>query len=166
MSDPALVLSTMATALNVKEVAGQPLSELIHDRLDRQHALVVIDNLEHLLPAAQDLSDLLAHTRDVKLLATSRAALRISADMSIHWAHCHCLRWDPRHPGWELGRNEAVALFFRERARAVLPHFDLDAQSASAIAATCRHLDGLPLAIELAAARVRRPAAGGHLGPA
>lgn len=152
--EPALVLSTIATTLNVKEVAGRPLSELIHDRLDRQHALVVIDNLEHLLPAAQLLSDLLAHTRDVKLLATSRAALRISAE------HEYPLGPLPLPPVGratsvqELGCNEAVALF-RERARAVLPHFDLDGENAPAIAATCRHLDGLPLAIELAAARIR-----------
>lgn len=152
--DSSLVLSTIAAALSVKEVAARPLAELLRDRLDGQRALLVVDNLEHLPAAANHLSGLLAHTRELKLLATSRSALRISAE---HEFPLHPLTLPPLRPVpslAELNCNEAVALF-TERARSVRPHFALDEENGPAVAAICRHLDGLPLAIELAAARIR-----------
>ena len=152
--DPSLVLSTIAATLSVKEVAGRPLAELLRDRLDGQRTLLVVDNLEHLLPAANQLSDLLAHTREVKVLATSRAVLRISAEYEFPLSPLPLPPLSPVPSLAELSCNEAVALF-TERARSVLPHFALDEENATAIVAICRHLAGLPLAIELAAARIR-----------
>lgn len=152
--DQSLVLSTIAATLSVKEVAARPLAALVCDRLDGQRALLVVDNLEHLPAAANQLSELLAHTRGPKMLATSRAALRISAE---HEYPLRPLRLPPLSPVpavADLRCNEAVALF-SERARSVLPRFLLDDENTRAIAEICRHLDGLPLAIELAAARIR-----------
>lgn len=153
VNDPAMVLSTVAAAVNVRETE-RPLFMLLCDRLDGQRALLIVDNLEHLMPAADHLSDLLTHTRELKILVTSRAAMRTPAEQAYQLDPLPLPPLNPPPSVDELRYNDAVVLF-RDRARAVLPHFDLDEENAAAVAAICRHLDGLPLAIELAAARIR-----------
>ena len=155
LADPRLVVPEIARMLNVKPAAQRPLLEVLGDRLDGRSSLVVLDNLEHLLTAVPQLADLVAAASSFKLVVTSRAALRISAEHEFPVSPLPL----PEHSGsaiaaTELSRNECVQLFV-ERAQAVMPNFALSEDNAPVVAAICRRLDGLPLAIELAAARMR-----------
>ncbi|PWT73033.1 MAG: XRE family transcriptional regulator, partial [Chloroflexi bacterium] len=147
--DPELVLSTLAAALGVRKIAGQPLAATLAAALFEQHRLLVLDNFEQVLPAAPQLTQLLAACPGVQILVTSRAVLHVSGEHELvvpplALPDLACL------PGVEeLGRYAAVALFI-QRARAVAPTFALNAENAAAVVALCRRLDGLPLAIELA----------------
>ncbi|HET7037736.1 MAG TPA: tetratricopeptide repeat protein, partial [Thermomicrobiaceae bacterium] len=152
--DPSLVLPTIAQVLGLREGPQQPAAEVLRTYLAAKTCLLVLDNLEHLLDAAPTLSALLQECPRLKLLATSRAALRVYGE--------HEYVVSPLALGMAPGalapevllQSDAVRLFV-ERARAVRPDFALDAGNGAAVAALCRRLDGLPLAIELAAARVR-----------
>jgi len=147
--EPALVLAALAQALDVPQNSARPLDELVYVALARQHMLLLLDNCEHLLPdLASFVAELLAEAPHLTILATSRVALHISHErryqlrpLSVPDAH-----QTDTNPG-----SSAVALFI-ERAQAVRPTIELDI---AAIAAICRRLDGLPLAIELAATRLR-----------
>jgi non-specific serine/threonine protein kinase len=150
-----LVLPTIALALGVREVAGQTLLAAIQAALRSQRLLLVLDNFEHVVDAAPMLAELLSQCADLKLLVTSRAPLHMSGEYRFPLAP---LAVPPRDA---VGRSDpttlqaypAVALFC-ERARAVQPAFSLTPDNAAAVATICVRLDGLPLAIELAAARV------------
>jgi predicted ATPase/class 3 adenylate cyclase len=154
LTDPALVPSSIAEVLGVKEEAGKGPMESLVDALTGKHLLLVLDNYEHLLDAAPLIATLLERCRDLHALVTSRMPLHLS------WEHEHAVPPlsipDPRHlPDPErLTQYEAVALFI-ERARATDDSFTVTNQNAPAVAEICSRLDGLPLAIELAAARIK-----------
>ncbi len=119
-----------------------------------QHLLLVLDNCEHLLDAAPDIADLLADCPGLAILATSRAPLRLRGEREWPVAPLAPPELARLPTAGEIAGNPAVRLFV-ERAREVAPGFALAQANAAAVAAICRRLDGLPLAIELAAARVR-----------
>jgi len=155
VSDAGLVLAAVAATLGVIEDPGHPLIHTLNEHLRGRNLLLVLDNFEQVVAAGSDVASLLG--ADVKVLLTSRAPIHIS------WEHAYSLNplavpepltSDRR----SLARFPATALFI-ERARAAEAGFSPDAKSGSAITEICRRLDGLPLAIELAAAwtRVLRP---------
>ena len=154
ITDPALVASTVAAALEVKESPGRPLVEALQGYLREKRLLLLVDNFEHLLPAASLVSQLLAACSQLKVLATSRAVLHLAAEHD--YAVPPLAVPDPSHlpPLGTPIQYDAVALFV-ERARAARGSFSLTDDNAPEVAEICRRLDGLPLAIELAAARVR-----------
>ena len=138
--EPELVLPAIAQTLGLREQPGESALETLGEYLGNREVLLVLDNLEQVLPAAPALASLLAEAPDLKLLATSRTPLRLSGERAY------------RVP--QLAPAESVALFV-ERARNAAAGFELTDENADAVAAICRRLDGLPLAIELAAPRVR-----------
>jgi predicted ATPase/DNA-binding CsgD family transcriptional regulator/Tfp pilus assembly protein PilF len=138
--DPALVLSALARVLEIREQGDRPLLEVLEERLATQQTLLLLDNFEQVLAAAPQLSELLQACSELKLLVTSRSALR--------------LRWEHVVSVPPLAMPSAIQLFV-ERAQRVNPNFSLTAENADAVATVCARLDGLPLAIELAAARLR-----------
>jgi len=149
-----LIVRALATAVGVRETPGRELLESITERLASWQALMVLDNCEHLLGAVAHLSvQLLTSCPDLRLLATSREALRVAGEMVLLVPPLG-LPDDPRATSVEaVADSEAVRLFV-ERGRLAEPHFRLNADNAAPVAAICRNLDGLPLAIELAAARL------------
>jgi predicted ATPase len=152
VADPALISSAVAAALGVPEVAGRPVSTGLADHLRPRRLLLVLDNYEHLLPAAVTVADLLDAAPGLTVLATSRAALRLSGEQEYPLAPLPLATSDALTA--DLVGNDAVALF-ADRAAAVDPRFVLDAGNALVVAEVVARLDGLPLAIELAAARLR-----------
>jgi predicted ATPase/Tfp pilus assembly protein PilF len=154
------VLPTLAQTLGVKEAGGQPLDERLREDLHARRLLVVLDNFEHLMAAAPAVTGLLAACPNLSVLATSRAALRVSGEQIYEVPPLAVPDLDALDDAAleacedGLLANHAVALFVA-RARAVRPGFALTAANAAAVATLCARLDGLPLALELAAARVR-----------
>ena len=151
--DPTLVPGTLATAIEFVPTPGQPIAAELARRLRPRQTLLLLDNCEHLaLAVAELVAGILAACPAVQILATSRAALKLRTE--------HQLPVDPLPlppPDTStlsvMAENPALRLF-AERARAVRPAFRLDDGNADTVAALCRQLDGLPLAIELAAARM------------
>lgn len=154
LSDPALVPSAVASMLSIKEEAGRTLVETLIEQLRAKHLLVVLDNFEHLLDACPVVSQLLDGCRDLHVLVTSRIPLHLSREQEYPVPPLAVP--DPRHlPGLDqLSQYESVALFI-QRAGAVKPGFAVTNENAPAVAEICARMDGLPLAIELAAARVK-----------
>lgn len=151
--DAALVPATLATALAFIPSPARPIVTELARHLRPRQVLLLLDNCEHLAPAVADLvAALLATCPAVQVLATSRAALRIRSEHHLPVAP---LPFPPDDASSlaEVAEHEAVHLFI-ERAQAVRPTFRLDDANAATIATLCRHLDGLPLAIELAAAQL------------
>lgn len=154
LNDQAFVLSTIAQQLAVKETGEQPLLDLLITALHTKHLLLLLDNLEHLVTIAPSLARLVAACPRLTLLVTSRAVLRLEGEHTFPVPPL-ALPNLTHLPGQEaLVEQPAVALFL-QRAQAIQPGFLLTAENAQAIAEICVHLDGLPLAIELAAARIR-----------
>jgi len=154
ISDPELVPSTIAHSLGV-QVSGSELPiDRVTEHLRDKTLLLVLDNFEQILGAAPTVSVLLDAARGLKVVTSSRAPLRISGEQELPVPPLELP--DPeRLPSLEvLAQSDAVRLFI-ERARAVKPDFMVTAENASAVAEIVFHLDGLPLAIELAAARVK-----------
>ncbi|HEY6403819.1 MAG TPA: AAA family ATPase, partial [Blastocatellia bacterium] len=155
LSHPALVPQTIAAMLGVREQPNRALTETLRDYLRPRQILLILDNCEHLVAACATLADLLLRAcPGLKLLATSRQSLGVNGEaiwpvppMSIPDAI------DPS-PTEELIRCEAARLFI-DRASAARPRFVLTEQHAPVVAQICRRLDGIPLAIELAAARMK-----------
>jgi predicted ATPase/serine/threonine protein kinase len=154
LSDPELIASPVAQALGVLETPASPLSDALARHLSDKLLLLVLDNFEHLLEGAPIVSTLLAASPGLKVLATSRAPLRLSAEREYAVEPLELPSPASLPPPDELARVPAVALFV-ERARQAKPTFALTAENARAVAEVCRRLDGLPLALELAAARVK-----------
>ncbi len=154
IGEPGLVVPTLAHALQVHERHEPSILEQVQDALHDQHILLVLDNFEHLLQAAPLLEDLLVACPALTLLVTSRAALHLRAEHLFPVAPLPLpdLRSLPACDA--LMRNPAVALFL-ERAQAVVPTFQLTTTNAQAVAEICVQVDGLPLALELAAARIK-----------
>jgi predicted ATPase/DNA-binding SARP family transcriptional activator len=138
--DPALLLPAIAEAVAVKESGDRSLRESLPERLAGRQALLVIDNFEQVAEAAPVLSELLEAAPGLSFLVTSRSALRISGEQEY-----------PLDP---LGLEDAVALFV-ERAKGADPRFALTDENTTAVEEICGRLDGLPLAVELAAARTK-----------
>jgi len=154
LRDPALVLTTTATVLGVREGGGQaPLAALI-DALRERRALVVLDNCEHLLSAVQELAEaLLRGCANLQILATSRERLHVAGETA--WPVPPLAAPSPQlHDGdpAALAQVPSVRLFL-DRVRQHRPNLALTGENVQAVAAICRRLDGLPLALELAAAR-------------
>ena len=139
IANAELVLRTIAQTLNVRESGGRTIERALQDYMAERTLLLVLDNFEHLLPAAPAVARLLAATPGVKVLATSREPVHVAGERV--------------YPVPPLPDEDAVPLFV-ERAQAVRPEFELTEANTPAVAEICRRLDGLPLAIELAAARV------------
>ena len=154
VSDPELVPSTIAKPLGVKESAEQSLEESLEAYLQQKRLLLILDNFEQVLGGATKVGDLLGSCPNLKVLATSRIPLRIYGEQEYPVPPLELP--DPMHlpPLERLTQYEAVRLFV-ERARAVKPDFEVTNKSAPAVAEICVRLDGLPLAIELAAARTK-----------
>ncbi|MFN8472635.1 MAG: tetratricopeptide repeat protein [Anaerolineae bacterium] len=156
--DPTLVASAIAAALDVREVAGQPLLQVLIEHLRTRQLLLVLDNFEHLLHAALTVGDLLAACPHLKVLATSRAPLRILCEHEFPVAPlavpARGAQTSTVKPALLLSTYPSVDLFV-QRAEAVQPNFALTDDNADAVIEICQRLDGLPLALELAAARVR-----------
>src|SRR5215204_3635577 len=154
LADLALMPAAIAAALGIREAGGRPLSERVRDVLADQQLLLLLDNVEHLVEAAPHGGELLEAAPTLKVLATNRMPLHRRAE---HEYPVRPLGLPSRKslPVAELvSQSEAVRLFIA-RAQAVNPDFAVDNDNASAVAEICHRLDGLPLAIELAASRVR-----------
>ncbi|MEZ4562912.1 MAG: LuxR C-terminal-related transcriptional regulator [Thermomicrobiales bacterium] len=153
--DPERVLPEIASVLGIREVGDLPMAARLAQVLADRRALLVLDNLEQVLPAAPAIAGLLAACPDLTILATSRAPLGISGERAFHVPPLALPDDAASAPApADLLHVEAVNLFV-ERAQAAQAEFALTSQNAGAVAEICRRLDGLPLAIELAAARVR-----------
>ncbi len=152
IGDPSLVALAIAQALQLREAPSQPLVETLGAHLQTKHMLLVLDNFEHLLPAAPLVAHLLATAPHLTVLATSRAPLHLSGEQEFPVPPLALP--DPQQPLMQetLTKVGAIALFV-QRAQAVRPEFRLSEANAAAVAEICLRLDGLPLAIELAAAR-------------
>jgi predicted ATPase/transcriptional regulator with XRE-family HTH domain len=154
LQDPDLVVSTIAQVLGVKELGGAPLLDRLKEVLRDKHMLLVLDNFEHVAAAAPCITELLAAVPDLKVLVTSRAVLHLSGELEFLVPPLALP--DPQHLSAieTLAQCDAVALFIA-RTQAANQAFELTPANAGAVAAICQRLDGLPLAIELAAARVK-----------
>jgi predicted ATPase/DNA-binding CsgD family transcriptional regulator len=152
--DPDLVIRTIAHTFDLKDAGESSLLALLTAFLRDEHLLLVLDNFEQLLPAAPQLTDLLASCPGLKLLVTSRATLRVQGEHEFPVPPLALP--DLTHlPAWEVLSQYAAVALFLQRAQAAQPHFQLTSANAQAIAEICVRLDGLPLAIELAAARLK-----------
>src|SRR5215203_1664208 len=152
--EPALVASAIAQSLGVREAGERPLGETLVAALRAKHLLLVLDNLEHLLEATPLIAQLLAACPRLSVLATSRAVLRISGERDCPVPPLALPDTETAPTVEAVSAAPAVQLFVA-RAQAARPDFVLTTGNAGAVAAICRRLDGLPLAIELAAARTR-----------
>jgi predicted ATPase/class 3 adenylate cyclase len=154
IAEPALVPSTIAQALELRDTGGRPVAESLAVFLRDRHLLLVLDNFEQILAAGPAVAELLTAAPGLKVLVTSRAPLQIRGE---HEYAVSPLAFPARGrpaPAPALAQYAAVALFV-ERAQAVRPELAVTDDNAPAVAEICARLDGLPLAIELAAARVR-----------
>ena len=156
LTDAPLVPQAVASALGLRDEPGRPLTQTLTDFLASKSLLLVLDNCEHLIEAcAQLAAALLAASPRLSVLATSREPLRVPGEVA--WPVPSLPLPDPAlplPPPENLERYDAVRLF-RERAVSVQPGFAITSKNAHAVAQICRRLDGIPLAVELAAARVR-----------
>jgi predicted ATPase/DNA-binding CsgD family transcriptional regulator len=154
IGDPDLVGSTIAQTLGMSEVGALPIFERIKASLRHKHFLLLLDNFEQVVRAAPQVMDLLMVCPQLKVLVTSRQVLHLQAEHLFPVPPLALPDLDHLPERKELAQYAAVSLFL-QRAQALLPGFQLTEANARAIAEICVHLDGLPLAIELAAARVR-----------
>jgi serine/threonine-protein kinase PknK len=155
LRDGGLLTEVVAAALGVRDQRGRTLTDVLIEFLEQRHTLVVLDNCEHLVDDVATLVDtLLRHCQQLQILATSREVLDIDGEALLRLSPLSCPALEANPTLRTVGGYEAVQLFV-QRARAVLPGFELDDHNATAIADICARLDGLPLAIELAAARLR-----------
>ncbi len=154
LADPDLVPSAIATAVGIREEGERSLIDRLTGFLADKQILLVVDNAEHLLQAAPLVGEFLGAAPGLKVLATSRVPLRLRAEWEYPVPPLGLPQRNPPPPVGQLSQYEAVRLFI-ERAQAVKPDFALDNANAPAVVEICQRLDGLPLAIELAAARVR-----------
>jgi predicted ATPase/tRNA A-37 threonylcarbamoyl transferase component Bud32 len=151
ITDPTLVGTAIAEALGVGEARDQPLLETIRARIGDDPMLLVLDNFEQVVDASPFVADLLGAAPTLNVLATSQAALRVRGE---HEFPVPPLSLPDPGDADSMAESAAVALFV-ERAQSVRPNFELTEENRAAVAEICVHLDGLPLAIELAAARVK-----------
>ena len=153
LSDPQLLVPTIARELGLKESGNQPPLDQVQDFVGQQPFLLVLDNFEQIVAFAPQIEELLAGCPRLSILVTSRAVLHLSAEQVVPVAPLS-LPSLPTANHEDIVESAAVTLFV-QRARSILPSFQVTPTNAQAIAEICVRLDGLPLAIELAAARVR-----------
>ncbi len=162
LSDPALLPQAVLSTLGVREASGRPLLDTLLGYMRARHLLLVLDNCEHLVEAAGNLAETLLHAApDLRVLATSREVLGITGE--IVWGVPALRVPDVQHPDSAIGAKDIASVLgtfesvqlFADRAAAALPTFALTNENARAVAQICHRLDGLPLAIELAAAQVK-----------
>ena len=157
LSDPGLIASTVVQTLGIRESGGQSPLEILREKLQdslRAPMLLLLDNFEHLIQAASIVAEFLAISPNLKILVTSREALRVYGEHEFPVPPL-ALPDSRSTPAVEvLSQFPAVSLFV-QRAVAVKPDFALNQENALAVAEICARLDGLPLAIELAAARIK-----------
>src|SRR6266545_950728 len=154
ITNPRLVASTIAQSLGITEAAGRSIVDSLKDYLQNKSLLLLLDNFEQVISAAPLVAELLAACSELKILVTSREGLRISGE------HEYPVPPLPLPNLTELPTLESLSQYagvelFLQRARAVKPDFHLTNETAPTIAEICYRLDGLPLAIELAAARIK-----------
>lgn len=154
LSDPALVASAIAQPLGVQETGRHPLIDVLKNYVRDKSLLLVLDNFEHLLPAAPLVGELLSAAPRLRVLITSREDLRIYGEQEYSVPSLSLPEHSPHNEVEALSTSEAVALFV-QRTQAVRSDFALTAENARTVADICICLDGLPLAIELAAARMK-----------
>ena len=155
LSDPALVVKAVASALDVPEQPGRPVDETLVRALPAKHLLLVLDNCEHVLSACRDLADaLLRACPHLRILATSREAVGVDGEVTYRVPSLQLPDLRRLPPPAALAEYEAIRLF-AERAALSQPGFALTVGNAAAVAQICYRLDGIPLAIEFAAARVK-----------
>ncbi|MEO8345372.1 MAG: tetratricopeptide repeat protein [Betaproteobacteria bacterium] len=155
LADPGLVPQAVATVLGLREDHGKTLTQSLTEHLKSRQVMLVLDNAEHVLTACAQLADaLLRDCPQLRLLVSSREALGIGGELSYRIPSLSIP--DPKQDAApeRLAQFESVRLFI-ERARSQQPQFTLTPHNAQALASVCARLDGIPLAIELAAARVR-----------
>jgi predicted ATPase/DNA-binding CsgD family transcriptional regulator len=154
VSDPAVMAPAIIKALAVREAGDEPLIERLKAVLRHKRLLLVLDNFEQIVEAAPDVADLLGGNPDLTVLVTSRVRLRVSGEREVPIAPLGLVELERHRRVEDVATSDAVRLFIA-RAEAVRPDFALTSDNAVAVAEICRRLDGLPLAIELAAARVK-----------
>jgi predicted ATPase/DNA-binding CsgD family transcriptional regulator len=154
ISEPDFVLPAIAQTLGVREVGARSLLEELQATISSQSLLLLLDNFEHVLAAAPRLSDLLAACPHLHLLVSSRAPLRLSGEQEFAVSPLPVPDLPPLSPLEALAQYASLILFV-QRAQAISPDFQMTAANARTIAEICIRLDGLPLAIELAATRTR-----------
>jgi non-specific serine/threonine protein kinase len=154
MSDPDLVLSTIARSLGVDEVGGQPIMQALKGYLRNRQMLLILDNFEQVVKATGNVLELLNAGTGVKLMVTSRQSLNVAGERI--YPVSTLLTPDPQQlpPLEELAQFPAIQLF-AERVAAKAHNFEVNEENAQPVAELCYHLDGLPLAIELVASRLR-----------
>src|SRR5215217_181255 len=152
LNDPTLVLPTIARVLGLREGSDRSLADVVSVSLAAKHLMLVLDNYEHLLAAAPVVSDLLKAGPNIVVLVTSREPLCLRGEQEVAIDPLPLPEYQGSYA--VLAQNPAVRLFVH-RARAVKRDFDLTDENAGVVTAICRQVDGLPLAIELAAARVK-----------
>ena len=154
LGDPALVIPTVARSLGLIETEDRTPREAMQAHLREKRFLLVLDNFEHLLEAAPEVSALIESCRDVVVLATSRAPLNVRGEQEYPVPPL-ALPASPLSPAPQEILGSPSGRLFMDRARAASPIFSLEEENAAAVAAICRRLAGLPLALELAATKVR-----------
>jgi predicted ATPase/class 3 adenylate cyclase len=154
ITDPTFVAPTIARALGLTETADQTLEELLRDYLGERHTLLLLDNFEQVLGAAPLVTELLSAAPNLKVLTTSRILLRLYGEYEFAVPPLEVPDPGRRQSLEQVTQYEAVRLFI-ERARAAKADFAVTSDNAPEVAEICVRLDGLPLAIELAAARIK-----------
>lgn len=154
ITDPVLVASTIAQTLGIPETAGRSILESLKDYLQSKSLLLLLDNFEQVIAAAPLVSELLAVCSKLKILVTSREALRVGGER-VYSVPPLALPDLTQLPSLEALSQYAAVNLFVQRAQVVKPDFTITNDSAPAVAEICYRLDGLPLAIELAAARIK-----------
>jgi predicted ATPase len=157
ITDPGLIISTIAQTLGVHETGGEAPMDTLKERLrnsSRSATLLLIDNFEHLVEAAPLLAEVLAQAPSLKFLVTSRAALHVYNEHEFPVPPLALPDTKSVVSANELLKFSAISLFV-QRAAALKPNFEITEENAPIVAEICARLDGLPLAIELAAARIK-----------
>jgi non-specific serine/threonine protein kinase len=154
ITNPELVASTIAQPLGVKEAVGRPILEALKEYLSDKQILLVVDNFEQVVDAAPQIAEILAIAANLKILITSRVLLHLSTEREFIVPPLAMPNEISGISIDELSNYEAIRLFV-ERVQGAKPNFALTDENANYVAKICARLDGLPLAIELAAARVK-----------
>jgi len=153
VGNPDLVLSSIAQGIGLRDLGNRPLLDRLHSHLESARVLLLLDNFEHLVASAPVVAAILRATAEMRIVVTSRAPLRVSGEQEFEVPP---LQVPDQHSMTvaAVAGCESVRLF-AERARAAWPGFVLDEENAAVVAGIAQRLDGLPLAVELAAARIK-----------
>ncbi|HMS39187.1 MAG TPA: protein kinase [Pyrinomonadaceae bacterium] len=154
VTNPELVASTIAQTLGLSEAGGKPIFEILKDFLCERQILLVIDNFEQITQAAPTIAEIISTSKKLKIIITSRVLLHLSFEREFIVPPLIVPRNFSEIAPENLLEYEAVKLFV-ERAKQATPNFALTKETSSSVAEICLRLDGLPLAIELAAARIK-----------